>query len=781
MTFFYDLNKRLAGLTADQTLTESKKQTKKNVEEADMDEGNEFSGELSKAKATGKKEFEVDGKTYPVKEDAKPDYIDLDNDGDRKESMKKAAKDKKAMKESGDVMDEELDEAWMTEKWDTETSTPDSKKGMFKGKTKAELESQLAKLKKSGPHEKDSAAFTKMKQLQFAIRAKSDWGKIDEEEGRPYVVVHARKGKTEVNASSSYEAAKKAAAKWGLKNTAGCDAYLADTTHTAVDEEAAGTDFNAEKAEKKVKLKTNRGVEPGTELDEGQMKQMMHKDAERMERAKFCEKYGNEDWVGEFWDNIMGDLNEEVGPKTDDALRNFYKKQKAEKMKRASSKRDYYEDNTTEDAEPVEYSSSNKPAYNGMTFESVTRKHFQQIADLLKNIENMDKRSELAQHHADIFATQNPRFSKEKFFKAVGLDTVAEDMKVGDTRKSSTGGTIEKTKTGVKHTAKEYNPDEEEVVDAPKRKRGGQSKDFGKKEYSFSKDEKALAAHKKQPKGKVHAMKEEELDEKAVSQAQQKAAGIARAVQKGETKAKKGSASAEMAKMEPSELKKFASTKHKGLPKKVKEESTSYPDDVPTVGDRQSVSKPGKTMGITYGKGVYEALDAQLEKLIKLNEGSDYPHPSTVRDNERVQPKYFGENDMEETTSSVGDQIVDLLKNAGLISGHNQDMQQSVEVCNACDCAPCECSTGGNEGDLVAFELAEADVDVSLNEPDYPTNGEESDDALQYSGGLNGPKSTGQTTVPVIASQLRRQATMEDAAETDSFLNLFKVFKNIVK
>lgn len=37
--------------------------------EDDVEEGNEFSGELAKAKAAGQKEFEVDGKTYPVKED----------------------------------------------------------------------------------------------------------------------------------------------------------------------------------------------------------------------------------------------------------------------------------------------------------------------------------------------------------------------------------------------------------------------------------------------------------------------------------------------------------------------------------------------------------------------------------------------------------------------------------------------------------------------------------------------------------------------------------------
>jgi hypothetical protein len=38
------------------------------VDEADMEEGNEFSGALAKAKASGAEEFKVDGKTYPVKE-----------------------------------------------------------------------------------------------------------------------------------------------------------------------------------------------------------------------------------------------------------------------------------------------------------------------------------------------------------------------------------------------------------------------------------------------------------------------------------------------------------------------------------------------------------------------------------------------------------------------------------------------------------------------------------------------------------------------------------------
>jgi hypothetical protein len=55
-----------------------------------------------------------------------------------------------------------------------------------------------------------------------------------------------------------------------------------------------------------------------------------------------------------------------------------------------------------------------------------------------------------------------------------------------------------------------------------------------------------------------------------------------------------------------------------------------------------------------------------------------------------------------------------------------------------------------------------AEQTIDENAPDWPTEQETSDNAMQYSGGLNGPKSTGQTTVPVIASQINRQATYED-------------------
>ena len=51
------------------------------------------------------------------------------------------------------------------------------------------------------------------------------------------------------------------------------------------------------------------GISVG-DLREGRMKQQMHTDAERMDLEAFCDKYGDESWVKEFWHNI-NDLDED--------------------------------------------------------------------------------------------------------------------------------------------------------------------------------------------------------------------------------------------------------------------------------------------------------------------------------------------------------------------------------------------------------------------------------------------------------------------------------------
>jgi hypothetical protein len=64
----------------------------------DPNEGNAFGKAVRDAKADGVQKGEkvkVGGKSYPVKEAAKPDFLDMDKDGNKKEPMKKAVKDKK--------------------------------------------------------------------------------------------------------------------------------------------------------------------------------------------------------------------------------------------------------------------------------------------------------------------------------------------------------------------------------------------------------------------------------------------------------------------------------------------------------------------------------------------------------------------------------------------------------------------------------------------------------------------------------------------------------------
>jgi hypothetical protein len=46
-------------------------------------------------------------------------------------------------------------------------------------------------------------------------------------------------------------------------------------------------------------------------ISEGQMKELMWRDAERMSLEQFVERYGDEEWVREFWNAIMGPVDED--------------------------------------------------------------------------------------------------------------------------------------------------------------------------------------------------------------------------------------------------------------------------------------------------------------------------------------------------------------------------------------------------------------------------------------------------------------------------------------
>ena len=90
------------------------------------------------------------------------------------------------------------------EKWSEQAATNPEKKGMFDDKTVVQLEAELAALRKAGPHPEDSAGYTKMKELEFAIRAKKakggKWAGVDTD--------HKDGVPTEVTESSGQDKAK---------------------------------------------------------------------------------------------------------------------------------------------------------------------------------------------------------------------------------------------------------------------------------------------------------------------------------------------------------------------------------------------------------------------------------------------------------------------------------------------------------------------------------------------------------------------------------------------
>ena len=224
------------------------------------------------------------------------------------------------------------------------------------------------------------------------------------------------------------------------------------------------------------------------------------------------------------------------------------------------------------------------------------------------------------------------------------------------------------------------------------------------------------------------------LKEKAVSKAQQKFMGMVHAAQKGEKPASKEVA--KVAKEMPKKAAKdYAATKHKGLPeKKKKEESVEETTVAGSVATAPGEASKGKKGGMQFGKGVYEAqLKESFDKKLStmLNEGMSISMS-------------VGEDGTKNLSVNATDddamKLAQILKLAG--------MEQASGYQDACP------SCGGmHEGQCGVMEedYANSPDEVTTDE-DYMTQ--------QLSGGLNGPKTTGQTTVPVINRDNERQGVM---------------------
>ena len=221
---------------------------------------------------------------------------------------------------------------------------------------------------------------------------------------------------------------------------------------------------------------------------------------------------------------------------------------------------------------------------------------------------------------------------------------------------------------------------------------------------------------------------QEPVAEKAVSKKQQRFMGMVHAAQKGEKPASKEVGKVAKT-MKNKDAEDFAKTKHKGLPEKAKakkkEESV---EETTTSGSVAAAPGTGNSKGgMSFGKGIYDSVDRKVEAIIAESMSINM---STSTEGDQTMTVTASDEDAMKLAS--------LLKMAGIGSG------DAGGSCDSCGESPCGCDH------------------VDENAPDWPTNKEYNSDALQYAGGLNKPKETGQTTAPVFSRDARRQHTPEN-------------------
>ena len=171
--------------------------------------------------------------------------------------------------------------------------------------------------------------------------------------------------------------------------------------------------------------------------------------------------------------------------------------------------------------------------------------------------------------------------------------------------------------------------------------------------------------------------------------------------------------------------------------KKAAKEKGSSEDKPKKVKEEGGTGTPTASSGFGFGKGIYDSLNRDLEAMIaesmsiNMSDSTEGGKSLTIT-----------------ATDEDALKLGMLLKNAGLGGGGEEGSYMGGKTfCPTCGSGDCGC------GDI--------EKEIDENAPDWPTDEEGTEDAMMYSGGLNGPKSTGQTTVPVIASQENRQHTYE--------------------
>jgi hypothetical protein len=189
--------------------------------------------------------------------------------------------------------------------------------------------------------------------------------------------------------------------------------------------------------------------------------------------------------------------------------------------------------------------------------------------------------------------------------------------------------------------------------------------------------------------------------------------------------------------------------------KEKKVDETTVSGSVATGGDAPKKSKGG----MQFGQGVYEGAIAEsfdkklggiLTEGMSVNVSTDDTGKKSITVN---------------ATDADADSLGNMLKMAGLFS--SEGYSRTCESCHGIH------EAGACQAEQVAEELANSPDEVYADK-DYMTQ--------TLSGGLNGPKTTGQTTGPVVNRQDSRQGVMAEAErvveQSESRLwNLYKQYE----
>ena len=400
-----------------------------------------------------------------------------------------------------------------------------------------------------------------------------------------------------------------------------------------------------------------------------------------------------------------------------------------------------------------------------------TRKHFQQVADVVRQEPDPEMRRKLADHHCSIFSQQNSKFNPKIFKNACGVidecdwaameghditdegwdDAMALGRAAANQKPAFRNHDVKDTGYSKVYTRKPDtfidDPRDEEPADGVKRGRGRPKgnapveKRKTKGAYKHKRDDKLQSKSHIWSLGKA-TEPEDDLDEEAVEAGKRhffdklapaakkvakvvgKVAGGAKkeVEEKKESTAKKDTNAEKAGKKVAKDIEHDEGNKAKGdnkaekAGKKVtkdieyddkKDKKEKKVDETTTAGSVATASTSSKSNSMGIGQGVYESWNQLFNK--KLNE--------SVSVKQEAMKEEGGEDEESITITATGDDVSrlkELLAGMGIEQGAEPAViDHDHEACGTCGGVPCQCDDQADvevigEPGEIEFEVDEA-------------------------------------------------------------------------